>query len=96
LFGAVLIVQSVPFLSAVGIALLERSRVNDYAFWQAMHSRTEDLLQPAEAQRALVEVRVERDQPLGADKRADASSWRDVERSKAPYAASAVSTRRTQ
>ena len=96
LFGVVLIVQSVPFLSAVGIALLERSRVNDYAFWQVMQSRTEGLLQPAEAQPALAEVRVERDQPLVADKRADASSWRDVERSKTPYAASAVSTRRTQ
>jgi len=71
LFGAVLIVQSVPFLSAVGLALLERSRVNDYAFWQAVQSRTEELLQPAEVP-ALAEVRVERDQPLVAEKRVDA------------------------
>jgi hypothetical protein len=56
----------------VGLALLERSRLNDYAFWQVVQSRTEELLQPAEAQPALAEVRVEREAPLVApDNRID-------------------------
>lgn len=72
LFGVVLMVQSIPFLCAVGLALLERSRVNDYAFWQVVQSRTEELLQPAEAQPALAEIRVEREAPLVApDNRID-------------------------
>jgi exo-beta-1,3-glucanase (GH17 family)/cellulose synthase/poly-beta-1,6-N-acetylglucosamine synthase-like glycosyltransferase len=74
LFGAVLIVQSLPFLSAVALALLERSRVNDYVFWRIVQSRTEGLLQPAEVvqrQPALAEVRVEIDQPVVPGKRVE-------------------------
>jgi hypothetical protein len=33
-FAIVLILQSLPFLSAVAIALLENSRINSYAFWR--------------------------------------------------------------
>jgi exo-beta-1,3-glucanase (GH17 family)/cellulose synthase/poly-beta-1,6-N-acetylglucosamine synthase-like glycosyltransferase len=35
LFAGVLAVQSLPFLAATAIALLERSRVNDPVFWRA-------------------------------------------------------------
>ncbi len=75
LFGVVLIVQSLPFLAAVALALIERSRVNDFAFWRVVQSRTGELLQPADvAQRhpALAEVRMDVDQPVAADKRVEA------------------------
>ena len=72
LFGVVLLVQSLPFLSAVAFALLERSRVNDYAFWRTVQSRTADLLQPGEVvQPALAEVRVEIDKPVVPEKLVD-------------------------
>ncbi len=37
IFAAVLLIQSLPFVAAVAIALLERSRFNDYATWHALH-----------------------------------------------------------
>jgi hypothetical protein len=43
-FAAVLIIQSLPFLSAVGIALLERTRVNEFAFWRSVEGRILELL----------------------------------------------------
>lgn len=39
IFAAVLVVQSLPFLSAVMIALLEGSRMNEIAFWQRLEAR---------------------------------------------------------
>jgi hypothetical protein len=39
IFAAVLVVQSLPFLSAVTIALLEGSRMNEIAFWQRLEAR---------------------------------------------------------
>lgn len=44
LFAVVLAVQSVPFLSAVLIALLEGSRANDFAFWRNLAARAAALL----------------------------------------------------
>src|SRR5262249_13633607 len=34
LFGAVLVVQSLPFLAAAALALVEETRLNNFAFWQ--------------------------------------------------------------
>jgi hypothetical protein len=34
IFSAVLLVQSLPFLAAVGIALIERSPLNAFATWR--------------------------------------------------------------
>ena len=34
IFAGVLVLQSLPFLSAVAIALLESSRINSFAFWR--------------------------------------------------------------
>lgn len=78
LFGAVLIVQSLPFLAAVALALLDGSRVNDFAFWRRLKNRGVDLLDAAPAiapQAALAEVRVEVvDKPAAiADGRAEAA-----------------------
>jgi hypothetical protein len=43
-FAAVLVVQSLPFLAAVAIALLERSRLNAFATWRALEARLVGLL----------------------------------------------------
>jgi exo-beta-1,3-glucanase (GH17 family)/cellulose synthase/poly-beta-1,6-N-acetylglucosamine synthase-like glycosyltransferase len=43
-FAAVLVIQSLPFLSAAGIAALESSRANDFAFWTALAARFADYL----------------------------------------------------
>ena len=39
LFAAVLLIQSLPFLAAAGLAALEGSRLNEYAFWIGLRSR---------------------------------------------------------
>ena len=43
-FAAVLVLESLPFLSAVAIALLENSRTNDFAFWRTTTVRTAELI----------------------------------------------------
>jgi cellulose synthase/poly-beta-1,6-N-acetylglucosamine synthase-like glycosyltransferase/exo-beta-1,3-glucanase (GH17 family) len=43
-FAGVLILQSLPFLSAVAIALLENSRINSFAFWRNARIRTAELI----------------------------------------------------
>ena len=43
-FAGVLAIQSVPFLAAVVLALLERSALNDFATWRAIEARTLALL----------------------------------------------------
>lgn len=44
IFALVLLIQSLPFLSAVGFALLEGSRMNEFAFWRAVEARLAELL----------------------------------------------------
>jgi hypothetical protein len=44
IFAGVLVLQSLPFLSAVAIALLEGSRLNDYAFWRSLEARFAELM----------------------------------------------------
>lgn len=39
LFAVVLLVQSLPFLAATGLALLEGSRLNEFAFWVGLRGR---------------------------------------------------------
>jgi exo-beta-1,3-glucanase (GH17 family)/cellulose synthase/poly-beta-1,6-N-acetylglucosamine synthase-like glycosyltransferase len=39
LFAVALIVQSLPFVASVSLALLECSRANDFAFWQGLEAR---------------------------------------------------------
>jgi cellulose synthase/poly-beta-1,6-N-acetylglucosamine synthase-like glycosyltransferase/exo-beta-1,3-glucanase (GH17 family) len=38
IFAVVLVIQSLPFVAAVAIALLERSRLNDFATWTAINA----------------------------------------------------------
>ncbi|WP_315726151.1 MULTISPECIES: glycosyltransferase [unclassified Bradyrhizobium] len=44
IFAAVLILESLPFLSAVAIALLEMSRINSFEFWRYARVRTAELI----------------------------------------------------
>jgi exo-beta-1,3-glucanase (GH17 family)/cellulose synthase/poly-beta-1,6-N-acetylglucosamine synthase-like glycosyltransferase len=39
IFAAVLVIQSLPFIAAVGLALIERTRLNDFATWRALELR---------------------------------------------------------
>ncbi|MGC2810853.1 MAG: glycosyltransferase [Bradyrhizobium sp.] len=43
-FAAVLVLESLPFLSAVAIAILETSRANAFAFWRNSAVRTAELI----------------------------------------------------
>ena len=44
IFAAVLVLESLPFLSAVAIAILESSRINSFAFWRDTGIRTAELI----------------------------------------------------
>ncbi len=44
IFAGVLVLQSLPFLAAVAIALLENSRVNSFDFWRNSAVRTAELI----------------------------------------------------
>ena len=44
LFALVLLIQSLPFLAAAGIAALEGSRLNDFAFWIGLRGRLTSLV----------------------------------------------------
>jgi hypothetical protein len=38
------VLESLPFLSAVAIAILENSRVNEFSFWRSTGIRTAELI----------------------------------------------------
>jgi hypothetical protein len=40
----VLVLESLPFLSAVAIAILEQSRINSFSFWRDSAIRTAELI----------------------------------------------------
>jgi hypothetical protein len=40
----VLVVQSLPFIAAVGLAVIERTRLNDFAYWHAVEARVARLI----------------------------------------------------
>jgi hypothetical protein len=44
IFAAVLLVQSLPFIAAAGLALLERSAFNEFATWRALEGRLGELI----------------------------------------------------
>jgi cellulose synthase/poly-beta-1,6-N-acetylglucosamine synthase-like glycosyltransferase/exo-beta-1,3-glucanase (GH17 family) len=44
IFAGVLVLESLPFLSAVAIAILENSRINSFAFWRNTGIRTAELI----------------------------------------------------
>jgi hypothetical protein len=44
LFAVVLLVQSIPFIAAAGLAAVERSRLNDFGYWRSVETRLGELL----------------------------------------------------
>src|ERR1700744_3512989 len=70
IFAGVLILESLPFLSAVAIAILESSRINSFKFWHDAGVRTAELmgLRPA----ALPAVTAP-SQPVASEIRSEAS-----------------------
>lgn len=44
IFAGVLVLQSLPFLSAVAIAILENSRINNFSFWRNSTVRAAELI----------------------------------------------------
>jgi hypothetical protein len=44
LFSYVLLVQSLPFLAAVVLAIFESSRINDFALWASLEAKLVDIL----------------------------------------------------
>jgi exo-beta-1,3-glucanase (GH17 family)/cellulose synthase/poly-beta-1,6-N-acetylglucosamine synthase-like glycosyltransferase len=44
IFALVLVLESLPFMSAVAIAILETSRINSFAFWRQTGIRTAELI----------------------------------------------------
>jgi hypothetical protein len=44
IFAAVLVIQSLPFVAAVVIALFERSRLNDFATWRELNASLGELV----------------------------------------------------
>jgi exo-beta-1,3-glucanase (GH17 family)/cellulose synthase/poly-beta-1,6-N-acetylglucosamine synthase-like glycosyltransferase len=44
IFAGVLVLQSLPFLAAVAIAILESSRINSFSFWRETAIRTAELI----------------------------------------------------
>jgi hypothetical protein len=44
IFAGVLVLESLPFLSAVAIAILESSRINTFEFWRDTGVRTAELI----------------------------------------------------
>lgn len=44
IFAIVMLIQSVPFLAAVGLAAIERSRLNEFAYWRRLEARVVELL----------------------------------------------------
>ncbi len=44
IFAIVLVIQSVPFIAAVGLAMIERSKLNEFATWRAIEAKVAELL----------------------------------------------------
>jgi len=44
IFAVVLVVQSLPFIAAVGLAVVERTRLNDFSYWRSLEARAAGLL----------------------------------------------------
>jgi glycosyltransferase involved in cell wall biosynthesis len=44
IFAAVLLVQSLPFIAAVALAMFERTRLNDFVYWRTLDARLGELI----------------------------------------------------
>jgi exo-beta-1,3-glucanase (GH17 family)/cellulose synthase/poly-beta-1,6-N-acetylglucosamine synthase-like glycosyltransferase len=69
IFAAVLMIQSLPFLSAVLVALVEGSRINEFAYWRGLEAKLGELL-PRRTAVAIAAAPVIAEAPV-AEQRAD-------------------------
>jgi len=44
IFAVVLVVQSLPFIAAVALAVIERTQLNEFAYWRSLQARVSELL----------------------------------------------------
>jgi hypothetical protein len=44
IFAVVLVIQSLPFIAAVGLAIIERTQFNEFAYWRVLDARFGELL----------------------------------------------------
>ncbi|MBN9597672.1 MAG: glycosyltransferase [Afipia sp.] len=70
IFAGVLVLQSLPFLSAVAIAILENSRVNAFEFWKSSSVRAAELIG---LRREVTPASVSAQRPVPSDARPDAN-----------------------
>jgi exo-beta-1,3-glucanase (GH17 family)/cellulose synthase/poly-beta-1,6-N-acetylglucosamine synthase-like glycosyltransferase len=60
IFAAVLAVQSLPFLAATALALIEGSRFNEFAYWRSVEAKVaENLQRPAPVAEAPVQLQLQ-------------------------------------
>ncbi|MCX7308280.1 MAG: glycosyltransferase [Afipia sp.] len=76
IFAAVLVLESLPFLSAVGIAILENSRINSFTFWSTSGVRAAELIG---FRREALPVPISLPQPAVSEALQDANSARPAE-----------------
>jgi exo-beta-1,3-glucanase (GH17 family)/cellulose synthase/poly-beta-1,6-N-acetylglucosamine synthase-like glycosyltransferase len=70
IFAFVLVVQSLPFLSAVALALIEGTRFNSFAFWRGIEAKAGELLPQ---RRAITQVIAADPPKVPADNRIEAA-----------------------
>jgi hypothetical protein len=70
IFAGVLVLQSLPFLSAVAIAILENSRINAFEFWKTSSVRAAELIG---LRREATPASVATQHPVPSDVRSDAN-----------------------
>jgi len=58
-FAAVLVVQSLPFLAAVAIAVLEGSRFNEFAYWRSVEAKVAAQLPPPASVASVTEAQAD-------------------------------------
>src|SRR3954454_14354332 len=72
-FAAVLVLESLPFLSAVAIAILENSRINAFSFWRNTGVRTAELIGLRPVAMQALPPGISASQPVASEIRQEAS-----------------------
>ncbi len=44
IFAIVLIVQSLPFIAATALAMIERTRLNEFSYWRSIEARVAEIM----------------------------------------------------
>jgi exo-beta-1,3-glucanase (GH17 family)/cellulose synthase/poly-beta-1,6-N-acetylglucosamine synthase-like glycosyltransferase len=67
IFAAVLVVQSLPFMAAVVMAVVEGTRLNEFAYWRSIEARSAELLLRRPATAAVAGTPVVAEAPVRSD-----------------------------